>query len=167
MRRQTNYTSLWSTSSSSIAPSSVVPNAPARVTRRATGEFSYVSSHWTMDFFEIVETVIDMKTVYFDQVKITGGVGPVPTTPLHNFFDGTRLYISDDPSRQPDGSFRSMYERKIDPNHFEIRQSSGTFVLKSLSAIGTKVNQTVVPQGESVVLRNNDRIEDRVMFTCF
>lgn len=166
MRRQTNYTSLWSTSSSPItpiAPSSMVPT----LTRRATGEFSYVSSHWTMDFFEIVETVVVTKTVYFDQVKITGGFGPVPTTPLYDFFDGTRLYISDDPSRQPDDSFRSMYERKMDPNHFEIRQASGTFVLTSLSATGTKVNQTVLPRGDSVILRTNDRIEDRIVFTCF
>ena len=44
------------------------------------------------------------------------------------------------------------------------RTSRGTFVLKCLSAKGTKVNDETVPQGTSVVLKHGDVIEDRVLY---
>lgn len=168
MRRQTtNYTSIWSTSSDSSRSSAAnvgVAKEPAPPVRRMTGKFSYVIEGWTLFFEELCESVIDEKKIYFDQVKITGGFGPGPTGPMYDFFDGTRLFISEDPTWQPDGSYRSLYERKMDPNHFEIRQTAGTFVLTSLSASGTKVNDRIVLQGETVVLCDKDRIEDRVIY---
>ncbi len=172
MRRQTNFSSIWSTSSASNVesrgskPLAIVECTPPppRPARRVTGRFLYVIEGWSLSFDDLYESVIDERKIYFDQVKITGGFGPVETSFLHDFFDGTRLYIADNPTLQPDDCYRSMYTRKMDQDHFEIRQSAGTFVLKSLSATGTKVNGTIVPQGETVVLSDRDRIEDRIQF---
>jgi hypothetical protein len=159
-RRKTSYVCSWHTSTTSSSP------AAAPVTQKTiSGRFGLIVSSWDWDFIDIHTTVLD-EPVYSDQIKIICGSRPIVHAYSCDFFDGTRMHVRDIPSRHIDDSFRpTVVHRDLDEDHFEITQPSrGTFVLKCLSAKGTKVNDETVPQGTSVVLKHGDVIEDRVLY---
>ena len=160
-RRKTSYTPLWTTTTTSPA----APTTQTSVSRATTGRFGLIVSSWDWDFIDIHTTVLD-EPVYSDQTKITCGSRPVVHESSCDFFDGTRMFVRDIPSRQIDDSFRpTVVHRELDEDHFEITQPSrGTFVLTCISAKGTKVNDKTVAQGTSVVLEHGDVIEDRVVY---
>ena len=160
-RRKTSYECLWTTSSTSHSASTQAIVAPQKT---ITGRFGLIVHSWDWDFIDVHTTVLD-EPVYSDQTKIVCGSRPVVHEYSRDFFDGTRMYVRDMPSRQIDDSFRpTRVHRDLDEDHFEITQPSrGTFVLKSLS-ISTNVSGRVVHRGEEVVLTRGDVIEDRVMY---
>lgn len=163
-RRKTSYECLWTTTSSSPS-TSTTPQQEQQPQKTITGRFGIIMYSWDWDFIDVHTTVLD-EPVYSDQTKIMCGSRPVVHAYSCDFFDGTRMYVRDMPSRQIDDSFRpTRVHRDLDEDHFEITQPShGTFVLKSLSAKGTNVNGRIVPQGQEAVLARGDVIEDRVVY---
>ncbi len=175
-RRKTTFTPLWTTSTPTEPVT--VPAAPVVVSaadpfnlpapwRGSTGEFGLLRYAYDRDF-DIVTSWLG-EYVYANQTSIMCGSRPVAKGGSlldSDFFDGTRMFVHDAPSFHPDGSFRPVYNnRELDEDHFLITQPvRGTFVLKSLSAKGTKVNGEIIAQGQEVVLKSYDVIEDRVMY---
>lgn len=163
---------LWTTSTSTEpvakpAVSTTDPfNLPASC-QTTTGEFGLLRYAYDRDF-DIVTSWLG-ECMNASHASIMCGSRPVPKGDSlleSDFFDGARMFVHDAPSFHPDGSFRPMYEnRELDEDHFVLTQPvCGTFVLKSLSDKGTKVNGQVYAQGQEVVLKSFDVIEDRVMY---
>jgi hypothetical protein len=135
--------------------------------RGSTGEFGLLRYAYDRDF-DIITSWLG-EYMYADQMSIVCGSRPVgkgESLLESDFFDGVRMCVHDAPSFHPDGSFRPVYKnRELDEDHFVLTQPvRGTFVLKSLSDRGTKVNGEMVPQGQELVLTSFDVIEDRVMY---
>ncbi len=162
-RKTSSFTSSWSISPQApTAAPTPTSTTPARTT---SGRFGLIVTIWDLDFIDMYQLVLD-EPVYSDQTKFVCGSREIIDEKSCDFFDGTRMFVRDVPSRQPDESFRpACVYRDLDDDHFEITQPScGTFVLTCLSEKGTKVNHEIVARGASVVLRHGDIIEDRVVY---
>jgi hypothetical protein len=171
-RRKTSFTPLWTTSTSTepvAKPAAAVVdpfNLPAPW-QGSTGEFGLIRYAYDRDL-DVVTSWLG-EYMYVKHTSIMCGSRPVAKGESlldSDFFDGARMFVHDAPSFHPDGSFRPVYNnRELDEDHFLITQPvRRTFVLKSLSAKGTKVNGEIIAQGQEVVLKSYDVIEDRVMY---